>query len=118
MSLYVEQTRSYVGAFGEIYAAVAGAVGGLEGKVIKSDAAAGALEAKFDKKILGKVLGDRTHILVTVSASNETECLVKIEAYPLDAVGRRLMFGARNGVTETVVAWFWAHLEHRLGKLV
>jgi hypothetical protein len=39
---------------------------------------------------------------------------VAVEAYPLDAIGRQLKFGAREGVVETVVSWFYAHLEHRL----
>ncbi len=39
---------------------------------------------------------------------------MSIEAYPLDPVGRKLMFGARKGVTRTVVTWFYAHLENRL----
>ena len=38
-----------------------------------------------------------------------------VDAFPLDAVERMLMFGARKGVTQTVVAWFSAHLENNLG---
>jgi len=37
-----------------------------------------------------------------------------VDAFPLDAVERKLMFGARPGVTLTVVTWFIAHLEHNL----
>jgi len=39
---------------------------------------------------------------------------VIVDAFPLDAVERKLMFGARPGVTLTVVTWFLAHLEHHL----
>jgi hypothetical protein len=42
-------------------------------------------------------------------------CLVVVDAFPLDALERKLMFGARKGVTQTVVTWFTAHLEHNLG---
>ncbi len=45
-------------------------------------------------------------------------CLVVLDAYPLDAIDRKLMFGARKGVTQTVVTWFTAHLENNLGLLV
>jgi hypothetical protein len=38
-----------------------------------------------------------------------------VDAFPLDAVERKLMFGARPGVTQTIVTWFIAHLEHNLG---
>jgi hypothetical protein len=41
--------------------------------------------------------------------------MVIVDAFPLDAVERKLMFGARKGVTLTVVTWFIAHLEHTLG---
>ncbi len=40
-----------------------------------------------------------------------------LDAYPLDALNRKLMFGARKGVTQTIVSWFFAHLEHNLGVL-
>lgn len=72
-------------------------------------------EIKFDKKILGRVLGDRTQIKVLITPQDDG-CKVTVEAFPLDAVGRRLLFGARAGVTETVVDWFFAHLEHRVNK--
>jgi hypothetical protein len=41
--------------------------------------------------------------------------LVVVDAFPLDALERKLMFGARKGVTLTVVTWFIAHLENNLG---
>jgi hypothetical protein len=68
---------------------------------------------KFDKTILGKVLGERTHLTCEVRSQNEGS-LVSVDAYPLDAVGRKLLLGARKGVTATVVSWFLAHLEHTL----
>jgi len=37
-----------------------------------------------------------------------------VDAYPLDAVGRKLMFGARKGVTQTVIDMFTTHLENNL----
>ena len=96
----------------EVYQAALGAVDGLQGKVLETDDAS-VIEAKFDKKIHGKVLGDRTQlkVVVTDSASGAT---VAVEAYPIDAIGRKLQFGARKGVTRTVVDWYWAHLDHRL----
>lgn len=98
-----------------VYQAALGAIGGLEGKILKQDAAAGTVEAQFHKKILGKVLGDRTLINVKISGA-EGETAVAIEIYPLNAVGKKLMFGARKGVSRTVANWFFAHLEHRLAQ--
>jgi len=60
---------------------------------------------------LGQTLGERTELSCTVSADGN----VVVDAFPLDAVERKLMFGARKGVTLTVVTWFIAHLEHNLG---
>lgn len=71
------------------------------------------IEVKFDKTLLGKVLGDRTNLTCIVQADGAGSKIV-VDAYPLDAVGRKLMFGARPGVTQTVVTWFVAHLENNL----
>ncbi len=114
MSYDINQERTYQHGAADVYQAVLGAVDGLEGKVLSQDEAGGKVEAKFDKKILGKVLGDRTQIQVDIQENNGNS-VVKLLAYPIDPVGRKLMFGARKGVTSTVVGWFWAHLEHRLG---
>lgn len=115
MALNVKTEKTYDAATAKVFEAALGAIGGLEGKVVKQDSGKGQIEATFDKKILGKTLGDRTHLDVAVSQGAEGKTVVAIDAYPLDAVGRKLMFGARAGVTETVVSWFFAHLEHRLG---
>lgn len=114
MSLNVKTAKTYDAPVSAVFQAALGAIGGLEGKVVRQDSAKGQIEATFDKKILGKTLGDRSHIDVGITQDAEGKSVVAIDAYPLDAIGRRLMFGARQGVTETVVSWFFAHLEHRL----
>lgn len=113
MSLFVKSEKNITASPELAYQAALGAIDKLEGKVIRQDQNKGEIEAKFDKKILGRVLGDRTQIKVLITLQDEG-CKVTVEAFPLDAVGRRLLFGARAGVTETVVEWFFAHLEHRL----
>jgi len=110
-----QETRNYNHLSESVYNAALKAAAGLEGKVAKQSPDEGVLEIKFDKKILGKVLGDRTNLSVTVSATGEGSQLA-VEAYPVDAVGRKLMFGARKGVTQTVVDWFFVHVEHNLPK--
>jgi uncharacterized protein (UPF0128 family) len=72
------------------------------------------VQGQFDKKILGRVLGERTYFHIQIEARDGGENAVSIEAYPLDPVGRKLVSGARKGVTRTVVTWFFAHLENRL----
>lgn len=114
MALNVKTSKTYDAPTAAVFQAAVGAIGGLEGKVVRQDSARGQIEATFDKKILGKVLGDRTHIAVGVTQDADNRSIVAVDAYPLDAVGRPLQFGARKGVTETVVSWFFAHLEHHL----
>jgi hypothetical protein len=115
MPLEIKQEKNYSQPAAAVYAAALKAVAGLEGKVLQEKTGTGELEAVFDKKILGKVLGERTHLEVKVRADDESSSTLALEAYPLDAVGRKLMFGARKGVTATVSQWFFAHLEHHLG---
>jgi hypothetical protein len=116
MSLFVQETKNFKATADAVYAAATDAIGGLEGKIFRRDPTVREIEAKFDKKILGRVLGDRTQIKVIVSSKDDEHSTVSVEAFPLDAVGRRQLFGARKGVTETVVHWFFTHLEHRLKK--
>jgi hypothetical protein len=107
-----EQSKTYDQAPEVVTTATLGAVDGLQGKV--KEQKAGRIVATFNKTIHGKVLGDRTQFEIEVSPSANGGSQVDVTAYPIDPVGAKLMFGARKGVTETVITWFWAHLEHRL----
>lgn len=98
-----------------VYAAALKAVETLEGKFVSQSAEALKLEAKFPKTILGKTVGERTQLTCLVSPKGDGSQVV-VDAYPLDALERKLMFGARKGVTQTVVTWYVAHLEHHLNK--
>lgn len=115
MPFEVNQEKKFDQPAAKVYESALKAIAGLEGKVTKQDDGATTLEAKFDKKILGKVLGERTFLSVKVSPETDEASSLALEAYPLDPVGRKLMFGARKGVTQTVVSWFWAHVDHHLG---
>lgn len=114
MSYTIKETKRYPHPANTVLLAVQGAIDGLSAKIISQDEAAGRLDVQFEKKILGKVLGERTHLEINVKQLSEEESSLALLAYPLDALGRKLMFGARKGVTRTVVDWFIAHLEHRL----
>jgi hypothetical protein len=86
----------------------------FKGAVIKSSPEIFKVEANFPKVILGSTLGERTYCSCEIRPQGEG-CLVVLDAYPLDAVNRKLLFGARKGVTQTFVTWFVAHLENQLG---
>ena len=115
MPYTVKDSRKYEQAQDAVYQAALKAITGLEGKVLAEDAVAGTIKGQFDKKIHGKVLGDRSQLLVALSSDGENATTIAIEAYPINPVGQKLMFGARKGVVPTVVSWFWAHVEHHLG---
>jgi hypothetical protein len=108
------QEKTYPKDANSVYQAALKATAKLDGKIITSSPDKLRIEANFPKVILGKTLGERTFCACEVQTNGEGS-LVIVDAYPLDALNRKLMFGARKGVTQTVVAWFIAHLEHNLG---
>lgn len=116
MSYTVEETKEYPHAIDTVYQAAKGAVEGLEGKFLTEDQEKYVLDAKFHKTIHGKVLGDRSRFEITLTPKGEGETELNLVAYPLNAVGEKLLFGARKGVLATVIRWFYAHLDHRLPK--
>jgi hypothetical protein len=108
------QEKTYSKDAHSVYQAALKATEKLEGKIITSSPEKFRLEVNFPKVVLGKTLGERTYCACEIQSQPEGS-LVILDAYPLDAVNRKLMFGARKGVTQTVVTWFTAHLEHNLG---
>lgn len=108
------QEKNYARDAQSIYQAALKATEKLEGKIISSSPEKFRLTARFPKTILGKTLGDRTELSCEIRPNGEGGTAV-VDAFPLDAVERKLMFGARPGVTQTVVTWFIAHLEYNLG---
>ncbi len=89
----------------------------LGGQIVTNSPAKCHLEVKMPKTIQGKVLGERTYVTFEVRAQGEHRLAV-VDAYPLDAIERKLMFGARKGVTEAVVGLFMEQLELLLGAPV
>jgi len=109
----VHQEKAYSQDARTVYDAALKSVEKLNGKILSSKPDDLRFEVKFDKTILGTVLGDRTQLTCAVHAEGDGGKVV-IDAYPLDAVGRKLMFGARKGVTQTVIDLFITHLENNL----
>jgi hypothetical protein len=115
MPYTINEEKEFTEASDKVYSAVKAAVAGLEGKVLSEDAGAKQINIQFHKTIHGKVLGDRTVFQTQVLENGESTKLL-VEAFPVDAVGRKLQFGARKGVARTVMNWFWAHIDHNLKK--
>ena len=99
----------------KVYQAAVQLVEKFQANFVKQDAAKTQFEVKFPKTVLGKTLGDRCQVTFVIRPAGDGS-LVVADGYPLDAVERKLMFGARKGVTATVITWFFAHLEHNLGE--
>jgi hypothetical protein len=108
------QEKNYPKDAPSIYHAALKVTEKLGGRLISSAPEQYRFEARFPKVILGKTLGERTQLSCEVRSQGEASQVI-VDAFPLDAIERKLMFGARKGVTLTVVTWFVAHLEHNLG---
>lgn len=114
MPYTINEEKMYSVTKDELTAAIIGAVDGLEGKVLSNDPDTGRIVAKFNKTILGKVLGDRTQIEVDLYSLSPEETKLSLSVYPINPIGQKLQFGARKGVSHTVMTWFFAHVDHRL----
>ena len=109
----IHQEKGYVKDLQSVHTAALRSVEVLKGKFVTSTPEQYRFEVKFDKTLLGKVLGDRTQLSCVVVADGEGSKVI-VDAYPLDAIGRKLMFGARAGVTQTVINLFIEQLENNL----
>jgi hypothetical protein len=112
MPFTIKETKGYEQPVSKVQSAIIAAIEGLEGTLVSQEDT--QLVAHFNKTIHGKVLGEKTYLKVEIKTLSENTTELSIEAYPLDAIGRKLMFGARKGVTRTVLDWFYAHIENRL----
>ena len=98
----------------KVIAALATGAKKLGAEVKATDVAAGAFDAQFDKKMRGKILGDRSWVEVRVTAKGgAAQC--NLYAFPLNAIGQKLMFGAREGVVDAVIAALWEETDLALG---
>ena len=113
MPFEVHQEKTYTQERSTVYDAAKKSAEKLKGQMLKSKLEEFQFEVKFDKTLLGKVLGDRTQMTCVVHAEGDGSKVI-MDIYPLDAVGRKLMFGARKGVSEEVLKMFTENLESNL----
>ena len=110
MSFEQHQEKTYGQDPQALFRAALAVVQALDGQLVEQVPDRGRLVAKFPKTILGKTLGERTHLTCEVRGQDGGVQVV-VDAYPLDAVERKLLFGARKGVTLAVVTLFLEHLD-------
>jgi hypothetical protein len=80
----------------------------------KSDPAKGRLEANFNKSIKGEFMNNRVQLEVSIASQSPAQCTVTAEAYPVDPVGMKLMFGVQGKPARRVIDAFFTELDAQL----
>src|SRR5258708_38885553 len=114
MPFEAHQEKAYSQDAQSIYKAGLKATEKLGGKIISSTPDQLRFEARFPKVILGKTPGERTQLACAVRAGRGRGTLL-VDALPLHALGRKLMFGAPKRLSQTIVPWLIPQLENTLG---
>lgn len=116
MPYTVKETKVFDAPFEEVYKSLVMSVEAMNGKILVNDQENRRLEAHMDKKLYGKVLGDRSCLEIDLGAGTENKTSLAITAYPLNAVGQKLMFGAREGVVPRVLEALEQEIQSRLDE--
>ena len=117
MSYEVKESRVYARPAAEVTAAAAEVMKEIEGKPAKgSDPGKGRVEASFNKSVAGKAFGNRVRLIVQVTGQPDTGCALALEAYPIDPVGMKLLFGVMGDPARLVANAFTSRLDARLGR--
>lgn len=117
MGFDLKESRTYPRPAAEVAVASAEVMKELEGKLAKgSDPAAGRVEAAFNKSVGGKAFGNRVQLLVQVTSQGDGGCAMALEAYPVDPLGKKLLFGVLGDPARLVVNAFTARLDARLAR--
>jgi hypothetical protein len=114
MPYEIKKVFTYANPFEEVYKAAYLTIKELGGKIAKHDLANKQLIGQMDKKFKGEMLGDRSRLEMTFSEDADGNTTISVYAYPLNAVGQKLMFGARKGVVETVISGYFQEVEKKL----
>ncbi len=115
MPYEVKESKAYPRPAAEVASAAAEVVKEIEGKLAKgSDPAQGRVEANFNKSVAGKSFGNRVQLVVVVTGAGN-ESTLALEAYPVDPLGKKLLFGVLGDPARLVVSAFSSRLDKRLG---
>ena len=109
-----KSSKSFPYPMEKVLAAAISSVQHMGGKVVKRDEKNGKLIAQMDKKLFGNYLGDRSQLEIQFTPAEGNSTQMDIFAFPLNAVGQKLMFGARPGVVDTILRVLNQELEDRL----
>ena len=117
MPYQVRESKVYPRPAAEVLAAAAEVVKEIEGKLAKgSDPSTGRVEASFNKSVAGKSFMNRVQLVVQAKGQAGDDCTLELEAYPVDPLGKKLLFGVLGEPARLVVSAFTARLDARLGR--
>ncbi|MGC3998615.1 MAG: hypothetical protein QM767_14590 [Anaeromyxobacter sp.] len=116
MGYEVKGTRSYAKPAAAVAAAAAEVLAALGGKAAKTSRPAdGHLEAIFNKEVAGKAFMNRCQLVLDVAASGEQASL-SAGCWPIDPIGKKLLFGVMGEPAKLVLDTFLARLDAALGQ--
>lgn len=115
MSYTVKESKSFPRPMSDMSAATSQVLKKLGGKLSKkTKASAGYFEINFNKKINEKgkkrYINNRIQLHVKVQSDSPEQSTLSVEAYPVNPIGQKLMFGVRGKPARTVIDMFWAEL--------
>ncbi len=118
MPFEIEKSKRFFSPFELVYKSAYICTKNLGGKILKHDPEKKELHVQMDKKLQGHLLGDRSKLEIKFEVSSANETTIVIYGYPLNAVGQKLMFGARPGVVETVISVFIDEVQKKIMESV
>ena len=117
MSYIVKETRPVPRPAAELLALATAIVTELGGKPPKKPAADGALRAEFNKSVGGTSFGNRVLLIVRASDDGGGGSELSVEAYPIDPLGKPLLFGVIGEPARLVTSALWTRLAARLAPV-
>jgi hypothetical protein len=115
MSHEVNETRTFARPAAAVLAIAGEVVGQLGGKRPRKDPGIqGQVQADFNKEVGGRSFANRVQLVVRVVSDGPDRCTASVQAYPVDPLGNRLLFGVLGDPARVVTSAFWARLEARL----
>ena len=114
MSYEVKESKQFSRSGAEVLAVAGELITQLGGKRPKKDpGVAGQVQADFNKEVGGKPFGNRVQLIVRVVDDGPGGCTASVEAYPVDPLGKPLLFGVVGEPARLVTRAFWDRLEAR-----
>jgi len=114
MPYEVKESHTYPRPATEVAAAAIEVAKEIQGKLGKTtDAAKGHVEATFNKSVAGKAFGNRVTVVIQV-IGHEDGCAMALEAFPVDPLGKKLLFGVMGDPARLVTDALIARLNLRL----